>query len=700
VAVQNRTFELVREMVRRQSRRRPLILLVEDLHWIERTSEACFASLLEVSLDAPVVLIFTYRPNYDADWLAGDAVLKIPLQALEPDDSLQVVRANTRGAQLSATMERTILAKAEGVPFFLEELTRAMLESQELGDDVEVPATIEGVITSRIDRLQEPTKQLLMTAAVLGRVFHRSLIREIWHRAERIDPLLNELVRMEFVVSQPGGGELAYMFRHALIQEVAYGCLLTKVRREIHALAGAALERLYAEHLDDVCDRLAHHYAHTQKSDKAVEYLYRFGEKAAHAYSHLEAISAFEQALTKAHPLEPADLRDHWILKIALKLARSFTFLGRFPDIVELLTQHGKRVERVANDRLGGQYYFWLGHTYSYRGQQALAAENAQRAMTLASRCGDPATAGRAAYVLERSSFWLGSFPEAIHYSKQAVTLLEEAGERWWLGQARWMSGWAYGAMGSFDEALHAEEQTHLIGQEIRDPRLPCYAAWTKAVMLACRGDYEEAVASGRMGIERSPDPLNTGVAWGFTGFACLEAGDLDEAAMLLEIGAEQMEKMGFRPLFGWFSTWGGEACLGRGDLAQGRELALRGKEVCEAAHNPWGVGLAQRALGRCALAEDDLNGAQEHLEGALSTFTAIRSRYFAARVHVELGKIARQRDDREAATEHLKIAQGVFGELRCTPHLQKVRRMARAYGVSLDDGSPGGRPTLSSNSR
>jgi class 3 adenylate cyclase len=243
-AIRIRTFEMIRQMTLRGSRRRPLVLAVEDLHWIDKTSQDLFAVLAETLADASVLLLTTYRPGYRPPWIGRSNVTQLALRPLRSNDSLSVVRSIAPGVALTDTATQIILDKAEGNPFFLEELTRAVASNEAFGPTVAVPDTVQGVLMARIDRLSDELKRTLQTAAVLGREFVVHLLEAVWDGPGDVRRALPELTRLEFLHERSGADELAYVFKHALTQDVAYQSLLTPQRRRLHAAAGRALERL------------------------------------------------------------------------------------------------------------------------------------------------------------------------------------------------------------------------------------------------------------------------------------------------------------------------------------------------------------------------------------------------------------------------------------------------------------------------
>jgi predicted ATPase len=208
-------------------------------------------SLVESLTGAPILLLGTYRPGYRPPWVEKSYATQVALQPLASRDSLVVVRSVAPRERLSEHLTQVILEKAEGNPFFLEELTRAMMEQGALQANVAVPDTIQGVLMARIDRLPDAVKRLLQTASVLGRTFSVRLLEAIWESLDALGPLLGELKRLEFVYEHTGAEEPVYIFKHVLTQEVAYDSLLTTHRQALHTAAGRALEALYVDRLEE-----------------------------------------------------------------------------------------------------------------------------------------------------------------------------------------------------------------------------------------------------------------------------------------------------------------------------------------------------------------------------------------------------------------------------------------------------------------
>ena len=244
--IKARTFDALRQMTLHGSRRRPLVLEIEDLHWVDRTSEEYLTFLAESLAGAPVLLIATYRPGYRPPWSDRSFATQLSLRRLAGDESRSIVRSLLAAGAAGDSLEELILDKAEGNPFFLEELARAVGE-QGLGAGLPVPDTVHGVLTARIDRLADDDKRVLQAASVLGREFTPALLAAIWDGPGPVEPRLRELARLEFLFVRSAGDEVVYAFKHALTQDVAEATLLPSRRRELHHKAGEALERLNPE---------------------------------------------------------------------------------------------------------------------------------------------------------------------------------------------------------------------------------------------------------------------------------------------------------------------------------------------------------------------------------------------------------------------------------------------------------------------
>jgi len=682
-AIKARTFAVLRQLLLGISRQQPLVLALEDWHWIDKISEEFFASVVERLPGSAILLLATYRSGYRPTWIEKSYATQVALQPLSPQDSLTVLHSLPRTDQLPGALRREILTRAEGNPFFLEELAKAMHEEKGGHRPLPVPDTIQNVLLARIERLPDASKRLLQTAAVLGREFSFRLLREVGKGTVNFPHSLLELRQLEFLYEHEENKEPGYRFKHVLTQEVAYGHLPAPQRVTLHAATAQALETLYAERREDVYDRLAYHYAKTDDAGKAITYLTLFAEQAGRVYANTEAVEALQEALVQVERL-PAEERTRRRLDVSLRLALPLSFLGRFREILDHLLPQQEYAARLREPLVAGPFFFRLALTYFYLGDAEHAVHSARRALVEARSCEDCATEGRTLYVLAAQEYWLGQPLQGTEHGQQAVTLLERAGELPYLGLAYWALGLNYFLTGAFPAALAAETQAQTIGERVEDLRLQSIASLTSGLISATMGEWETAIEACQRGFERAPDPFIAAMALNNKGYTYLEQGDLAQAFPLLEQAVQQSTQFRSRQLQGRFLIFLGEAYLLDGQTEKARELVTQGLALSQEIKMGFMVAWARRALGKIAHADGRLAEAESDLGAALQMFTAMSAQFETGRTHLALANLARGGGDRRAAAQHLTAAHQLFSALLVPKHVKLAERLARELGLSL----------------
>jgi len=684
-AIQVRTFRLLRQMILNAARRQLVVVEIEDLQWGDRTSEEFLSLLAEGLFAARILFLATYRSGYQPPWLQKSYATQIALARLTDAESREVVRSLLAAAAPPEELVSAILAKAEGNPFFLEELSRSLLEHP----GVAVPDTIQGVIMARVDRLPEEHKRLLQTASVLGRELPLNLLTAICGQAdeaEGLTRLLADLKRWEFLYEEPTAEEPRYLFKHALTQEAIYQTLLTSRRRALHGAAGRAFESLFSSRPEDVFDSLAYHYSEAAEEEKAIRYLVLSAEQAARRYAHAEAAQALREALGHCERLPEPEVAQRR-MEVILRLAESLFPLAHFPETLELFLAERPLLDRLDDSSLSGRFYFWLSHTYSYLGDQEAAAGNAQLAIEAARRSGDAVTEGRAWYVLCRDNFWAGRFSEGIAQGREAVSLLETSADAWWQGQAYWVTGFHHYVLGQFREAFDMMAKAEALWRALQDPRLD--PSWSTGYFHASLGDWELGIEECKGGLERAQDPLNTAAALGFLGYDYLAQGDLPRAGEALEESVRRLRQAGMQQLLGWFSAFLAEARLLAGSLEEARDLAREALAVTEEVRFRYGSGMVQRALGRIAREAGDPAEADGWFHQALESFQAIQAPFEVARTQIDVARLAGA-GSAEAARQ-LGEARRTFADLGVPHYVREAERLAEEMAAPvLPEGASG----------
>jgi class 3 adenylate cyclase len=332
-----RTLDALKRVLLRESEVQPLLLVFEDLHWIDTETQALLDSLVESLPTIRVLLLVNYRPEYHHSWGSKTYYTQLRLDPLPPESAEALLRTLMGSAPELASLQQLLIARTQGNPFFLEECVQTLVETGVLTGErgayclaqaartIQVPATVQAVLAARIDRLPADAKRLLQTAAVIGTEVPFGLLRAIAELSEaELYQGLGHLQAAEFVYETRLFPERVYTFKHALTHEVAYGSLLHERRRTLHARIVAALEQHYAERLNEVVEHLAHHALRGDIWDKAVSYSEQAGAQAMARSAYREADTCFEQALAALQHLpDNRRTQEQGIdLRMALRAAR------------------------------------------------------------------------------------------------------------------------------------------------------------------------------------------------------------------------------------------------------------------------------------------------------------------------------------------------------------------------------------------
>src|SRR5262245_7278186 len=463
-------FEALRAMALHGGQLRPLVLVVEDLHWIDKTSEEVLLHLADSIPTARVLLLVTYRPGYQHPFGERTYTTRIGLRTLSDHDSLRLAAGMLAMAEFPPELRDLIVRKAEGNPFFLEEVLKSLLEVGALRQrdgryvltkpiaEIYVPDTIQDVIMARIDRLEEVPKRALQLAAVIGREFTVRLLERISDVKAQLEHFLQELKVLEFIYERSFYPELAYMFKHALIHDVAYNSLLMQRRKELHRLVAMAIEEPYAERLPESYEMLAYHYERGEVWEKALEYLVKAGQKAQQAYANQEALAHYNRALDTCERLgegvEPATRMTIYAGKGAVHflLSEFRASIEAHQRLLETARQLGDR-----NKEAEALHQIGFGFFYAHEFEQAL--EFSYQAQALATEMGNQNILAASLFVIAQVHAVTGKLDEATHCVEEALRVSRMAGEKGREGFNLTLLGQLYSWKGEYEQALRLLEQ-------------------------------------------------------------------------------------------------------------------------------------------------------------------------------------------------------------------------------------------------
>jgi tetratricopeptide (TPR) repeat protein len=688
-ARQARTFALLRHLVLHAAQRQPLVLVVENLHWSDATSAAWLTSLVERLTDAAVLLLGTYRPGYQPPWLARSMVTQMALPQLLAAESLTVVQSVLQSTTVPTPLLQTILTKAAGNPFFLEELTWTVLEEQRTQAAMRgIPETIQAVLAARIDRLPPAEKRLLQTAAVIGTEVAMPLLQTMAELpGEALLQALAHLQSADFLYEKRLFPELVYTFKHALTHEVAYGSLLHERRRVLHARVVEVLESQYPERLVEQVERLAHHALRGEVWDKVLTYCRRAGEKAMARSAHGEAAGYFEQALVALGHLPDSRAATEQAIDLRLDLRAALAALGAAPG---QMLDHLHRAEFLAQT-LGDQLR--LGRVYADMSVTCWVADDVdraiaygKRALALATALGHVGLQARAHLTLGQVYYDMGDYPLAVESLQRNVATFQGAlpSERFGaIGSVAAMSrawlSYCHAECGAFTEGLAMAEEGLRVAEAVNDPFSQIEACYGVSVVYRRQGDMLRALPMLERAMGLCQDwhiPLFLPKYTAALGLTYALAGRVAAGLALAEQGMEQAVARGRPRGLALVVTWLSEAYLLAGRLEEACRRAAQAVDLArqyqQRGTQAWALWLLGESTARQASPE--IEPAASHYRQALALAEALGMRPLVARCHHGLGRLYSTSERREQAWTALSTAITMYRDMAMTlwlPHAE-----------------------------
>jgi class 3 adenylate cyclase/predicted ATPase len=664
-AIRTRTFETLKQMSLKGSQQRPLIVEIEDVHWIDHTSQDYLASFVESLPGAAILLLTTYRPGYRPPWLEKSYATQLSLRSLTLHDSATVVHASSHDTTLPAHLEHMIIAKAEGNPFFLEELTRAVLEHSDSETARDVPDTIQGVLMARIDRLPEVHKRLLQTASVLGREFLPRLLQALWEETTPLESLLLDLKRLEFLYDRARGEEPVYMFKHALTQEVAYDSLLTPRRQRLHAAAGHALERLYPDWLVERSEELAHHYTEAGLTEQAVHYWHHAGQKAIERSAHVEAMPHLRQGLEllKTLPETPQRLQREVDMLIALGGSLNATKSIAAPEVAQTYLRAQHLCEHLDDPPQLFPVLRGLWNHYNIRAELQTAHTLGEQLLTLAQQAQDSAMLIAAHRALGTTLFWLGTITAAHTHCAQGIALYEPTHHRasaFLYGEdagvvCHSFAAWTLWILGYPDQGLTQSHEAVTLAQQRAHP-------FSLAFAVSLTAQFHQFRREERLTQERAEVALSLAKEQGFPywmavsallrGWALAHQGQVKEGIEQMTQGVRAYRATGAVALQPWFLALLAEAQGTMGQPAEGLMTLTEALTLADKTGERWYEAELYRLKGALLLQQnsDTQADAETCFHKALDIARSQQAKSFRVTSHYESGAaVAKPREARRS---------------------------------------------------
>lgn len=730
-------FLALNDLLVRVIAQNPLILIFDDLHWVDEASLEWLRTFVERvgTLETPprLLLVMQHRPTTDrnlGDWGDRLDLSRIRLRPFSGEEALEVISDLVQEAHASWSsplrqLMGQVATRAEGNPLYLIELVHALqdakvvvagpqgLQVTAMKSGLTLPSTINGVVASRLDMLKPSLRSMLQVASVVGRSFHPQLLSQIYPIGG-LDEILQELVKAEFIYLRNSG---EYAFSQVIIQEVAYQSLLLSSRRRLHHLLGTTMEKMLGARVEEQSKLLAYHWSRAEEPSKSCHYLFLAGERAKRNFSNMEAISCYKQSLEwlqKSTNPENAPTQP----EILAALAEVEMTMGTYPQAQAHL-EEALALTEMPIDK--AKIYYALGQNYERRGDYEAALLQCEAGITLLAGQGGLELAkllnekgwlkycqgdyqgciqtnqealthlnntsfrreiARSYSDIGVSLYRLNHFHQAIESHKAALKLREEASDIQGMAISLHNLGIVYYETGEWDTAADNYRKTLEIYQKIGDPIYISHSQLSLGDLLCNQGKLEEAEQYLRQTLElnrRLSNNYMIGFALCGIGNVISYAGRYDEAVSVLKEGLAILESLEAVDLLAEVNQILGRVYLGAGNPAECQKSLTAGMNLARSTKNMLQVGVIQRLFASEHLQAGRLEDAQAAIRESLSILETIGSKLELARAQWVAMEVHQTSGEAEKAQGLREQAIATFKQLNAGWDLAQAEQPANA---------------------
>jgi class 3 adenylate cyclase/tetratricopeptide (TPR) repeat protein len=701
-----RTLDAVKRLLLRESQVQPLLVVFEDLHWIDTETQALLDALVESLPAARALLLVNYRPEYQHPWGGRTHYTQLRLDPLPHDHAAELLAALVGADAALDPLKRLLIERTEGNPFFLEESVRSLVETGSLVGErgayrlarplptIQVPATVQAVLAARIDRLAPTDRAVLQTASVIGKDIPLGLLQAIAGQGEaELTAAIGRLQAAEFLYETRLFPDVEYTFKHALTHDVTYGGLLQERRRHLHGQIVETIERRYPDRLVEHVERLAHHAFRAEEWERAVDYLRQAGAKALGRSANLEVAAHMERALEALRHLPESSRTMELAVDLRIELWNALAPLGQFARASDVTRDAEGAAERLGDQRRLSRVWALMGNLLCFAGRRAESEGISERARAVGEAIGDLVAQVGANTNLGLNAYSAGDYRRAQRFQERILQLIPSGRVRERFGRALLPAvnalsnlAAAQAQRGLFDKAVRHCQGAIELAEEVEHPYSLAVACWNAGRVHTLRGDLAQArppLSRARsLAEELTIGFLIPAVALDLSALSVLE-GRAKDALSLVPVARTALEN-GLE----WWETLA-ELRLGEALLAAGRVdeagVAATGtlglaRERGERGHQAWALRLLGETAAhpRATIAET----AEGHYREALGLAERLEMRPLVAHCHRGLGALYRRTATPERAHEHLATAIAMYREMGMTYWLEKAEPETGARGA------------------
>jgi class 3 adenylate cyclase/tetratricopeptide (TPR) repeat protein len=715
----NRLFEGITQLIIKESARKPVVIALEDLHWIDKASED-FLSYLEKRLSGQRILVLLlYRLEYQSPWLDRIDFNEIQLNQLSASTSDALLQTLLPEGRPAAELKDLISNRTAGNPLFVEEFVRTLLENgsiRKTGDryildsssaTITLPDTIQGIIAARVDRLPEKLRNILQVASVAGRNFNRAVLQDVLKIPDQFKGELEALQRLEFILRQEGAQEMEFVFKHALIHEVVYHSLLQKRRQELHRRIGNSIEKLYAESLEDLAEVLAYHFQHSGDTEKAIKYLRKSGQRALDRFAVEQSHQYYQQAFRTLSDKADKTTEDRPILlDIVLAWSEVYYYRGYFRELLELLNEHISLAEDLGDKPRQAMLLGWLGNMLFISARNKEAHQYLQKAFNLAEESGDQKALAHVCAWLVWTCVTAGLIDQGIDYGEKALKAAGQIREAYPYIKTLGGLGVLLNLNGKINKAVECSEELKEFGRTHGNIRGLALGYYVSGMCCVSTGDTMKALNEYNEGLELNVDPIYYGMLRSGLASALCQIGRFKEAEPVFAEMIELCHKFGGEIVGEPCSAFLGMVLISQGQMQKGFHMldkfeVVSGQEYLNylAMWNEYGHGWLYASLASVDSINIPMllkNAGTLIKRVPFATQKAIlhfekcaevcrRSGYitYLGITYLELGRFCLKQGKGEMARTHLASAVKIFREIGAGANLKQAEELLQTLEKS-----------------
>ena len=711
----SRLQEATLEILAALAKRSPTVFFLEDLHW----ADPSFAKLLRhacLEIKQPAIVLCAYRPTFSLFTghqlsAVGKYYHEIQLQDLSRSEAQAMLESLLKTESIPSDLKRYVQNKAEGNPFYLEELVNSLIESETLIRDnghwritksiseAEVSSSVQGLISGRLDRLDKEAKRILQEASVIGRAFLYEILIKITELKDYIDAGLSTLERIDMIRIRAFQPDLEYMFKHPLTQEVVYNNILKKKRQEIHEQIALVMERLFEGRLSEFYETLAYHFALGSSVNKAVEYLVKAGEKSLAKYAVEEAHEYYQKAydflaskkeISEAEKITLIDILNNW--------GYVYYYLGEIKEWIELLKSHQAQADSLEDNARVGMFYIWFGVAHFKAGKTKNCYNYLCKCLEIGEKAGNQKVVGYACTWLTWACAEMGNFAEGIKFGKRAQKIAELFPlDQYIFFKSLGALCWINYFKGDTKKVFEAAERLLEYGEKNANSRSKVFGHWMKAFGYISVGDLKSSQKSCEKAMEVALDPAYPEFARISLGIAHFFGGQLKVAKQVLKTNIDFAEKRGMGEATLISQCFLAPILIAEGHMKQGTALLEKvRKNLITNQRRVW-YAVSELILGEVnlqiatgpkpSLATMAKNigflvknvpfaskKSEEHFNKAIELLKEIGAKGFLGPVYLSLGLLNKASKRNEQARQYIMKAINVFQECDALIYLEQAK--------------------------